>query len=109
MKKVCKECGEIKEMFSWEDHCSSCRKKIALEKVQADIEEAKTTGEEVDTWSDDYVICPYCGHAHETCLGYEDFPEIYEEGSHKVECDECGKTFELETSVSYSWETGKVE
>lgn len=29
MKKVCKECGEIKEMFSWEDHCYSCRKKIA--------------------------------------------------------------------------------
>lgn len=31
MKKLCKECGEIKEMFKWEDYCTSCLGKIALE------------------------------------------------------------------------------
>ncbi len=109
MKKLCKECGEIKEMFSWENTCYSCSKKLELERIQADVKEAQTTGDDPDTMSGEYVVCPYCGYAHETCLGYEDFPEIYEEGSHKIECDECGKEFELETMVSRSWETRKAE
>ncbi len=55
------------------------------------------------------MICPYCREAIEANLGYEDFPEIYEEGDHEIKCEECGKTFILNTSISYSWETRKKE
>lgn len=106
MKKICKRCGKEKEMMSWENMCFQCRKEETLEKTQAAIREA-APDESVDTWSDDYVICPYCGAAMETNLGYEDFPEIYEEGDHELECEECEKTFILNTHVSYSWETEK--
>lgn len=109
MKKICKQCGKENDIAIWEDTCNSCLSKNALERIQSDIKEAQTTGEKVNTWSDDYVVCPYCGHAHDTCLGYEDFPEIYEEGSHNIKCDECGKEFELMTFISYSWETRKVD
>lgn len=105
MKKICKQCGKEKSMMSWEDTCFSCSKQNELERIQADIK----SGEDINIISSDYVICPYCGHAHETCFGYEDFPEIYEEGSHEIMCDECEKEFQLETTVSYSWETRKVD
>ena len=54
-------------------------------------------------------ICPYCGCALPTDLGYEDFPEIYEEGDHKLTCPECDKDFRLTTRVSYSWETERIK
>lgn len=74
------------------------------------IQEQIAAGDEdVDTYSTDYVICPYCGCAHETCLGYEDFPEIYEDGDHELECDECGKIFVMETTVIYSWQTRRAD
>ena len=78
MKKTCDSCGKVCDMLSWETTCYSCVKRKELERMQ------------------------------ESILGYEDFLEIYEEGYHKMECPECERTFELETNVSYSWETKKL-
>lgn len=106
MEKPCKICGKIKNLLSWEDTCYSCQKKQELKRIQ---EQIAAGDEDVDTYSTDYVICPYCGCAHETCLGYEDFPEIYEDGDHELECDECGKIFVMETTVIYSWQTRRAD
>ncbi len=107
MKKICERCGKIKPIVSWEKYCYPCQKEIELERIQKEI--AESEDEEVDTGSSDYVICPYCGEGLETCYGYEDFPEIYEEGEHTITCPECDKDFVLETSVSYYYETHKKE
>lgn len=61
-----------------------------------------------DTWSDDYVICPYCGEAYEPVYDPER-SEYWNDGIYDIECDECGKTFELDTTVTYSWETARKE
>ena len=104
MERKCCKCGKIFFGFSWDTNtkCYNCLKLENLEAIQMAI---KDGDEDVDTYSSDYVICPYCGHAMEPDLGYADWPEIYEDGSHDTECPECGKTFTLSTSVSYSWET----
>lgn len=107
MKKICARCGKEKEItFSWETKCWKCQKEEALEEVQEAIKEGE---EDVDTGSSDYVICPYCGEAIETCYGYEDFPELYEEGDNEIECPECEKTFIMNTSISYYYETRKKD
>lgn len=80
--KICERCGKPKRMMSWERTCYQCLKEENLERTQKAVREAGPD-EEVDTWSDDYVICPYCGEALETNLGYEGFPEIYEEGEQR--------------------------
>lgn len=104
MKKQCEVCGKMTEMLPWEETCYFCEKEQKLKRIQKEI----AAGEEfVDTWSDDYVICPHCGTAMETDLSYDDFPEIYEEGEHTIECDVCGKMFVLETEASFSWQTRK--
>ena len=107
MLKICKRCGQLKEMMSFENKCYKCTKEEALEKIQQNIKDAEPD-ETVDTWSDDYMICPYCGCAMEM-LSYDETPEMYEEGDHDVECPECERYFRLETSVSYSWETKKIK
>ena len=104
--KICERCGKNKVIFSWERHCWKCQKEVEKERIQSEITEAEE-GEEVDTFSSDYVICPYCGNALETCYGYEDFPEIYEECNHTITCPECNKKFILNTSISYYYETHK--
>lgn len=93
-------------MLSWESRCYSCNIKNKLKKTQSAI---KNNEEYVDTGSSHYVICPYCGEAIETCYGYEDFPELYEEGEHNIDCPECEKTFILESSCSWYYETRKKE
>ena len=102
-KGKCKRCGEDK--YLWKDGiCSSCHQEMDQERIKKEFDEL---GDEYDTWSTDYVICPHCGYAIPTDLGYEDFPEIYQEDDHKIDCPECEKTFILETRVSYSYETRK--
>lgn len=104
MLKICRICGKSKEMLSFENTCNACLKEQELKQIQSDIQSGK---ENVDTFSSDYVICPYCGYAHPTDYGYEDFPELYEDGEHSIECFNCEKTFVLTTMVSYSWKTEK--
>ena len=108
MEKVCKRCGKIAQMMSFEDYCYACLIQNELERVQLSVKEAEP-GEDPDTFSSDFVICPYCGHALPNDLGYADFPEMYEEVDHKLTCPECDKDFRLTTSVSYSWETERIK
>lgn len=107
MKKMCEKCGKVFDGCSWEKLCFTCTKEKNLKRIQDEIKNAEPD-EPVDTWSSDYVICPYCGYAMDTDLSYQDFREIYEEGSHKIQCPDCERHFVLETSVSYSWETEKL-
>ncbi len=108
MKKICERCGKEANLLSWETKCYKCMKIEALEAVQEAIRTAEP-GEEIDTYSSDYVICPYCGEATDASdWGSYDY-EIYEDGDHECECGECGNTFVLTTSISYSWETSKKE
>ena len=66
--------------------------------------------DEIDTFSSDYVICPYCGNAIDLskCC-YDDMPETYTEGFHSMTCSECGKDYELETMCSWIYETKRVD
>lgn len=106
MRKDCKVCGKETNLPSFEDTCYSCLIKQNLKRVQEQIE---ANEEDVDTSSSDYVICPYCGDATETCYGYEDFPELFEDGEHTITCEECGRSFILETTISYYYKTKRIE
>lgn len=109
MVKRCDTCGKETDMLSWETTCWKCRDEKELNRIKNEIAEAEP-GDEVDTFSSQYVICPYCGTEIEARIyGYCDFPEAYEEGDHEIRCDECGKTYKLSTEVTYSWETHKIE
>src|SRR5512141_2687507 len=63
--------------------------------------EMDTSAEEVD--SEDYIRCPYCSHRMSVHDG--DSYDLFEDGHHDVSCGECGKDFEVKTSVSYSFES----
>ena len=108
---ICKVCN--KEKYVWTDGiCSPCHTKIKQDKIKQDFDEFYADAEEdeeFDTSSGDFVICPHCGYAIPTDFGYEDFPELYEEGEHKITCPECDKDFVMETSISYYYETRKEE
>ena len=60
MIKTCKRCGKQKNMLSWENLCYQCGKEIELERAQQSI---KSGDFNPDTYSTDYMICPYCGAA----------------------------------------------
>ena len=100
----CKICGKYDEL-AWTNggYCNKCFKLHNLEKIRESIEEG-----EPDTFSGDYVVCPYCGAAIDEAdlIGY---PELHEDGEHEITCKDCGKEFKVETMVSYDWETHKME
>lgn len=100
----CEKCGKEYE-FAWMNDglCADCFRKKKLEDIRASIDEG-----EPDTFSSDYIVCPYCGNA----IGAEDLvdcPELYEDGEHEFVCEECDRTFEVDTMVSYDWETHRME
>lgn len=103
---LCARCKKKMTTFSWETMCYQCQKEHALAMA---VEAIKNGEEDVDTGSSDYVICPYCGCATEADWPYEDFPELFIDGSHEIDCPECEKTFILETTISYSYETRKAK
>nr|DAY96289.1 MAG TPA: Protein involved in formate dehydrogenase formation [Caudoviricetes sp.] len=98
----CKMCGKY-DKLAWVNggYCDDCFKLRNLAKIRESIEEG-----EPDTFSSDYVVCPYCGDAisDEDLI---DLPECYEDGQHEITCDECGREFEVITYVSYSWKTSR--
>lgn len=49
--------------------------------------------------STDKVICPYCKNKH-----IIDEYDLYEEGSHLLECVSCEEEFIVNTSVTYNFE-----
>ncbi|MCD8148849.1 MAG: hypothetical protein LUE92_04635 [Clostridiales bacterium] len=109
-EKICKICGQERGMMSWETICFQCAKEKHLKEQQQAIRDGDDSyiyGTETSD-SDGCIFCPYCGERTKTYYGHEDFPELYEEGFHKIECPICEKEFELVTDVSFSWETRKV-
>ena len=80
----CKMCGKYDEL-AWINggYCDDCFKLRELEKIRGSIEEG-----EPDTFSSDYVVCPYCGNAISD-EDLVDYPELYEDGEHELLCDEC--------------------
>ena len=100
----CKMCGKY-DKFAWVNggYCNDCLKLRNLAKIRESIEEWET-----DTFSSDYVVCPYCGAAIDEA-DLIDYPELYEDGEHEITCEDCGKEFKVETMVSYDWETHKME
>ncbi|WP_283593351.1 hypothetical protein [Limosilactobacillus galli] len=101
----CKRCGKV-DSLAWMQRglCSDCWKKERLEEVRASL-----NGDEPDTFSDEYIVCPYCGAVLIDSEDVFEFPELYDDGEHQEICEECGKKFKVETMVSYSWETHKME
>lgn len=71
-----------------------------LDSVYDDLED----GEIPDTGNDTLCICPWCGYSF-GFLGYEDCPEMNEEGDYDMECEECGREFTLETTISFFYDT----
>lgn len=100
----CKRCG--KECNAWinDGLCYDCLREKHLEDIRESIEEG-----EPDTFSDEYIVCPYCGSAVEGTDAMLDFPELGVDGEHELECEECGKKFNVESLVSVDWETHKME
>lgn len=72
------------------------------------IDKLEAEGDVFGTWSDDSLICPYCGHTK--TVDWEDFYNESPECSDvKFECEECGKVFLASRSVSFSYETYKIK
>ncbi len=105
MDKICKRCGKKRWHHYNHEFCCACEREIKRKKIQQEFQDATFMGEQPDTWSDEYIICPYCGQAIDP--DDESIPEIYEEGWHYADCSDCGKRFTIDTIVSYSWETEK--
>lgn len=102
MKKICKVCGKERYMMSWEDTCYTC----CCEQHLSEIKQNILSGEETETSCEDEVICPWCGEVQEYDI--DDY-EIYEEGSHEMQCQDCNKKFRMTTNVSYSYDTEQLE
>lgn len=101
----CKRCGK-KDELAWMNNglCIDCYRKKQLEDIRESIEEG-----DPDTFSDEYIVCPYCGSAMDGADMMLDFPELGVDGEHELECEGCGKSFEVESMVSVDWETHKME
>lgn len=107
-KKYCEGCGKEIPWYC-APVCSDCAKKNDLQSIRDSFEDG-----EPDTLSSNYVVCPYCRYAFEPDHNGYDLGDpwaapLWQEGSHDFECEECGKTFELETSATYWWETSRKE
>lgn len=101
--KICPVCEKNKITFTWEDMCYSCQQK----KHKQEIKEAIQHGEKYEIFGEDEIYCPWCGE--EIYFESDDYRILYEDGVHETECPECGKLFYVETSVSYSYSTGRIE
>ena len=102
--KICPICGKNKITFPWEDMCYSCQR----EQHEREIKEQIQSGHETETSYEDEIYCPWCGKKlyFEPCYDYE---LLYAAGDHEAECPECGKPFTVDTSVSYSYSTRRLE
>ena len=56
-----------------------------------------------ETWSNDGMECPYCGHVNEPeeAMDYSEDPTTHY-------CDSCGSEFTATCFISYSWTGLKV-
>jgi len=47
--------------------------------------------------------CPWCDHDYDVS-GNEDW-ELYEDGTHEIECPSCGKDYSVDTFTSCTFDT----
>jgi len=108
---VCLSCGkhtsELGTMNRWGTlggfRCQDCEEK----RIQSEIENFQKEHEEDDyQYSNDGVICPYCGYLHKPDSESSYF---YNDGDENIECSNCGNEFNIETYISYSYTTTKKE
>lgn len=70
------------------------------------IEMVNKDEESIDTYSNDYLICPYCGEKNSEYGNLSDV--FFVEGKHEgVYCDKCSEDYIVYTQPSYSYETIK--
>jgi len=59
-----------------------------------------------ETTSDNYIRCPKCKGLSLVHDG--DHYDLYEEGEHDITCLDCGHEYQIETSVTYSFQSPAV-
>jgi hypothetical protein len=64
----------------------------------------KAMTDEIETTSDDSVICPYCGFDDPGAIGDLN---LFKEGETEMDCGACDKEFTISVSVSYAYESKK--
>lgn len=63
---------------------------------------------EINTWSNNLLICPYCGHGE--IVKWSDFEgEDGECDDVEFECPECGKFFLASRRIHFTYHTYKNE
>lgn len=99
----CSECGKPTFAFSWvvKPKCAECNRKAHLMELQRNLQ----SGGETSTSCEDDIICPYCGEIYEI----EDEYDLYSEGEHEIECPFCEKKFKVDTHVSITFDTERIE
>lgn len=105
---VCLSCGINRKDLTeppWGDEkgfvCKSCEAK----RIENKIEDFQATEpEEMDFYSNDKIICPNCGNEHES--DGED-SAFYAEDNHDYDCGECDYEFNVETTISFSYQSSK--
>lgn len=56
--------------------------------------------EEPETYSTCKPHCPHCGHMEDDD---DPDPRYYEEADFEIDCSSCGKKFNVEVSISFSY------
>ncbi len=98
-QKLCIKCGRHPAVGLFNKLCSSCN----IETYNCGIKENLINNENTETSGESDVFCPYCGE-----IQINDEGQFSEEGTENVYCGDCGKEFELETEVSYSYSTKRI-
>ena len=89
------------------ERCYKCGAIIMLEQgVRTLCYNCKALLEDGEVRHGCFVRCPACKDSW-GIVDSEDY-ECYEEGEHKVTCGECDHTFEVTTSVSYTFTSPEI-
>lgn len=97
----CPKCHKQESAYWIEEYgqCFMCKHREDEKRIIA--KESEQAVKEGEACSERAVICPYCGHAIiDTC----DYHEAME-----IECDECGKEYELDIEWSPTFSTRKSD
>lgn len=98
--KICgKETSEYNHTYEG-DKCYSCQKEIR-EQEQA---EALQNNEEIETFYERDIVCPWCGCRFEDDDGY-----FARTGDGEYDCPECGKEFYFQVDIEVTYSTQRKE
>ena len=97
---------ENKKDGSWDKHSNgmSVGLFVGISREGSDKQEKRREWENKHECCD-FVVCPYCDYEFEPC----DDEVPYEDGEEEIECPDCGKKFNCECYISYSYTTSKLE